>query len=61
MTEKQVRNKFRDVISDYYRTNRQVEKDNPSKKGGPWTPIEKSMLIVTVALVIAVIIKYFVL
>ncbi|MEG1584569.1 MAG: hypothetical protein RR131_02775 [Anaerovorax sp.] len=57
MEEKRKRNKFRDLLGDYYLTNRQIGKETQKEKG-PWKKNEKIMLAVAIVLVIAVIIKY---
>ncbi len=56
--EKKSRNRFRDVFGDYYKTNRQVSREYPAKRGGPWTPTEKAMLITAIVLGIIIIVKY---
>lgn len=63
--KKNVRNKARDVIGDYYLTNRQIGKENEAKrekKGRePFSQREKFMLGVAIVLLIAVFVKYVIL
>ncbi|MFV0517681.1 MAG: hypothetical protein ACK5MV_09845 [Aminipila sp.] len=63
MSEKKVRNKFKELIWDYYLTNREIEKqndqynkDNPEKG---WNKNAKLYLGVIVIGIIAILIKYF--
>jgi hypothetical protein len=65
MTKKLARNKFRDAIGDYYKTNRQITKEadeeyKKQKEQGqtPWNTREKSMLLITGVLVILLVIRY---
>ena len=54
--KKQVRNKFRDRLADYYLTNREITKEadaryKKEREEGvkrPWTKSEKTMLAITV-------------
>lgn len=66
---KKTRNKFRDMVGDYYMTNREVDKENRSRRkeerkaGGEekfWTPTEKILLAVIITGVIGIIVKYLV-
>ncbi|MEG0392682.1 MAG: hypothetical protein RR626_07960 [Anaerovoracaceae bacterium] len=64
MAKKQTRNKARDVIGDYYKANRQVEKENEkareeSQKKG-WSRSERTMLIVILVCGVAILVKYLV-
>ncbi|MGI6728577.1 MAG: hypothetical protein ACOX4P_08565 [Anaerovoracaceae bacterium] len=62
MAKKQTRNKFRNILADYYLTNREISKQNDAKysKGNkqPWTGREKTMLLITIIALILIIIKY---
>ena len=63
-----VRNKARDMIGDYYKTNREIgkaqdERYAEEKKSGekqPWTIREKAMVGITVVVVILIIIRFLV-
>lgn len=57
MKAKVKRNKFRDLLGDYYLTNRQINKET-SREKGPWKKNEKIMLVVAIVLVCAVVVKY---
>ena len=62
---KVVRNKGRDMIGDYYKTNREIDQaqrqHNAEQKGKvPWTKREKGMLSFAIILLIGVVIRYFV-
>lgn len=61
MAKKQVRNKFRDRIGDYYLINRQITKADDARYArekhteakAPWSKKEKAMAIITgIALVL---------
>lgn len=60
-----VRNKARDVIGDYYRTNREISRmdDEATKdeKGGPLKSTEKIWLGIIVVGIILIVLKYVVL
>ena len=65
---KKIQNKGRDMLADYWKTNREVYKDNAErekerqeKEGKGWTPIEKFMLAIAIAAAILFIVKYFIL
>lgn len=58
MSEKQTQNKFRDLMGDYYKTNRQISSEQKDKvKNQPMSNREKSMIIIVVVLVIVLILK----
>ena len=66
---KKTRNKFRDMVGDYYMTNREVDKENrrrreEEKKAGEekksWVPTEKVLLAVIIIGAIGIVIKYLV-
>jgi len=66
---KKTRNKFRDMVGDYYITNREVDKENrrrreEAKKTGEekksWSPTEKVLLVIIVIGAIGIVIKYLV-
>lgn len=61
--QKTVRNGGRDMVGDYYLSNRQVEKENSERQQTQkkWSNSEKTLLVVIVIGVIALIIKYVVL
>ncbi|MGI6722284.1 MAG: hypothetical protein ACOX4I_07035 [Anaerovoracaceae bacterium] len=67
MAKKKVRNKARDAIGDYWKTNRETEQANEKAGGGRksglagWTIQEKVMLIVIILGAIGLVIKYVVL
>ncbi|MGI6737306.1 MAG: hypothetical protein ACOX41_08345 [Anaerovoracaceae bacterium] len=69
MAKKKVRNKARDVIGDYWRTNRRAERDNEQARaaqerekgsGGraPWSTGERIMLVVIIAGLIGIVLRY---
>lgn len=60
------RNKSRDVIADYYKTNREIEKENDERirkegKKKSWSTIEKVMTVVIALCVVGIVIRYVVL
>lgn len=59
MTEKKSQNKFRDLMGDYYKTNRKISEEQGKKdeKGRPTNSREKAMIILLVILVIILILK----
>ena len=65
MAKKPVRNKARDVLADYYRTNREISKQDEERykaektaKGKPkWSGSEKKMLIATIIACVLLVIK----
>ena len=59
MAEKQTRNKFRDLMGDYYKTNKQIgeEQRDKDEKHRPSNNREKSMAIVLIILIIILILK----
>lgn len=59
MAKKQTRNNFRDMIGDYYKTNREIEKSESEREGfkGATNNREKSMIIVLAVLVLLLIVK----
>ncbi len=58
MPEKRTRNKFRDIIGDYYKTNRKIsEQSGEKQKGNPMSPREKAMIIMVVFLLIVLVFK----
>lgn len=59
MKRKPMRNKFRDMVGDYYKTNRQISKEESQREGykGPINSKEKAMVIVVVLLVVILVIK----
>lgn len=66
MAKKKTRNRAKDVISDYYRTNRQVEKENEEarerqgeQKG--WSRSEKIMLGIIIIGAIGLLFRYVIL
>ena len=61
--EKQVRNHARDMVGDYYLSNRQVEKENRERQQTrkEWSRSEKALLVVILLGVVALIIKYIIL
>ncbi len=68
MAKKQVRNKFRDRLADYYLTNREITKQSDAeyeqgKRSGekkPWSGSEKIMAAITLAAIILLAVKYLV-
>lgn len=60
---KNIRNRARDMIGDYYLSNRQVEKENSERQqtGKEWSTSEKILLVMIVIGAIGLIIKYIVL
>ena len=57
-SEKNVRNKFRDGIGDYYKTNRKISQEtSKADKKAPVTSREKTMIIAIIVLLIALVIK----
>ena len=66
MKKRKTRNRARDMLGDYYKSNRTVEEENEKilKESSPpsnWTPRAKFMIIAIVICLIAIVIKYFVL
>lgn len=60
--KKVVRNKIRDGIGDYYKTNRQISQENAKEqKNKQWNRREKTMVVMVVLLLICLIIKSLVL
>jgi len=61
--EKQVRNRGRDMIGDYYKSNREVEKENRSRQENrkEWTGSEKILLAVIILGAIGLVVKYIIL
>ncbi|MDF3001092.1 MAG: hypothetical protein K0Q48_1211 [Bacillota bacterium] len=57
--KKTVRNKFRDGIGDYYKTNRTISKESSEEtdKKAPMSNREKTMIIMIIVLLIALVIK----
>ena len=61
-----VRNKARDMIGDYYKTNREIgkaqdERYAEEKKSGekqPWTTREKVMIGITIVAVILIVVRF---
>ncbi|MEA4922988.1 MAG: hypothetical protein VB031_06420 [Eubacteriaceae bacterium] len=66
MAKKKVRNKARDVLGDYYKSNRAVEKANEEarKEQGPkkgWSRSEKIMMTIIILGAIGIVIRYVIL
>ncbi|MGI6257167.1 MAG: hypothetical protein ACOYJU_03780 [Anaerovoracaceae bacterium] len=66
MKKRKTRNKARDMLGDYYKSNRMAEEENEKnlKESPPssnWTPAAKFMIIAIIICLIAIVIKYFVL
>jgi preprotein translocase subunit Sss1 len=61
--QKNIRNRGRDMIGDYYLSNRQVEKENRERQQTrkEWSTSEKVLLAIILLGVIGLIIKYVVL
>jgi preprotein translocase subunit Sss1 len=61
--QKNIRNHARDMIGDYYLSNRQVEKENRERQQTKkeWSTSEKVLLIVILLGVVGLVIKYIVL
>ena len=58
MSAKKTQNKMRDIIGDYYKTNRKIsEESDKSQKGAPLTSREKAMIIMVIFLLIALAVK----
>ena len=62
-SKKNVRNKARDMLGDYYLANRQVEKENRERQEDrkAWSSSEIFLLVVIVLGLIALAVKYLVL
>lgn len=60
---KNVRNRARDMIGDYYQSNREVEKENQTRQENrkEWTRSEKILLAVIILGAIGLVIKYIIL
>lgn len=64
MKKKKSRNKFRDLLADYYLTNREITKhydrehEKRKDEGSPWKSSEKTMIIITVIALVLLISKY---
>ncbi|MDX9888834.1 MAG: hypothetical protein RBS51_06170 [Anaerovoracaceae bacterium] len=60
--ERKVRNKARDVIGDYWRTNREIslmdDEATKDQKGGPLKTSEKIWLAIIVVGLILIVLKY---
>lgn len=63
--ERKVRNKARDVIGDYWRTNREIslmdDEATKDQKGGPLKGTEKIWLVIIVIGLVLIVLKYVVL
>lgn len=61
--QKNTRNRARDMIGDYYLSNRQVEKENSERQQTrkEWSTSEKVLLVIILIGVVGLIIKYVVL
>ncbi len=61
--DKKVRNRARDMIGDYYLSNRAVEKENSERQEShkEWSTSEKVLLIIILLGVVGLIVKYVVL
>jgi hypothetical protein len=61
--EKNVRNRARDMIGDYYKSNREVEKDNNARQENKkeWTRSEKLLLALIIIGAIGLVVKYVIL
>jgi hypothetical protein len=69
--KREPRNKARDVLTDYYRTNREYARENNERieaenresgeAPGKWKPAEAAMLIVIILGAAGIVIKYFIL
>jgi preprotein translocase subunit Sss1 len=61
--QKNIRNRARDMIGDYYLSNRQVEKENSERQqaGKEWSTSEKVLLAIILIGAVGLIIKYIVL
>lgn len=60
---KSVRNRARDMIGDYYKSNREVEKENQTRQENrkEWTRSEKLLLAVIILGAIGLVVKYVIL
>ncbi len=66
MAKKQTRNKFRDLLGDYYLTNRGItkhydaeyEKKRQDKEKTPWKSSEKIMIGITLIALALIAVKY---
>ena len=61
--QKNIRNRARDMMGDYYLSNRQVEKENRERQQNrkEWSTSEKVLLVIILIGVVGLIIKYVVL
>jgi preprotein translocase subunit Sss1 len=61
--QKSIRNRARDMVGDYYLSNRQVEKENRERQQTrkEWSTSEKVLLVIIILGVVGLIIKYVVL
>jgi len=64
--KKKVRNKARDIFTDYYKANRQAEKENiaageKQEKKKSWSISEKVMLVIIVIGLIGIFVRYVIL
>lgn len=59
MASKQTSNKFADMLGDYYKTNREISKEESKREGykGPFTNREKSMVYILILLLVTLVIK----
>ena len=62
-SKKNVRNKARDMLGDYYLANRQVEKENRERQENrkAWSTSEIFLLVVIVLGLVALAVKYLIL
>ncbi|MDD5987019.1 MAG: hypothetical protein PUC26_04275 [Eubacteriales bacterium] len=69
MARKKTRNKARDMIGDYWKTNRQAERENEAarkrqqegrseKEKKQWTSTEKGMLVVIIIGLVGIFFRY---
>lgn len=64
--KRKVRNKARDVFTDYYKSNRQYDEENrrrqaEQEKTSSWSGTEKLYLAVIIAGIVGIVIKYVIL
>lgn len=63
--KKKTRNKARDIFTDYYKTNREYDKENRRRQEEegkkPWSGTEKLYLAVIVIGIVAIAVKYLIL
>ena len=58
--QKKVRNRARDMVGDYYRSNRYVEQENKERQKyeKKWSKSEKMLLVIIILGLLGIVVKY---